>query len=113
MRLERDLEAAVERLRQLGGTEALAELTGPLGMTGYAEDIDKIQAEQMRESSLTTRARLVRRANRLAAALRRVDAGDYGNCVRCGERIQPARLKALPEVETCLHCQEHLERQVA
>jgi DnaK suppressor protein len=112
-RLERDLTAIVDRLRQVAGTAELSELTVPAGVNGYAEEIDKIQAEQMRESSLTTRARLVQRANRLAEALRRLDAGEYGNCTRCGERIQRARLEALPEVETCLRCQEELERRAA
>ncbi|MGH7279197.1 MAG: TraR/DksA family transcriptional regulator [Candidatus Rokuibacteriota bacterium] len=111
--LERDLKSAVERLRQLAGDGVPGEPAAAMAVNGHAEEIDKIQAEQLRESSLTTRARLVMRAERLAAALRRLDDGNYGRCVRCGERIQPARLKALPEVETCLECQERLERNAA
>ena len=32
-----------------------------------------------------------------------------GICVRCGDRISPARLKALPEAERCVTCQRELE----
>jgi DnaK suppressor protein len=38
------------------------------------------------------------------AALRRIDDGTYGVCVRCGEPIGEARLKARPIAETCINC---------
>ncbi|MBX3155265.1 MAG: TraR/DksA family transcriptional regulator [Deltaproteobacteria bacterium] len=37
-------------------------------------------------------------------ALRRLDTGDYGVCVTCGEDIAPARLDALPTAATCIEC---------
>jgi len=37
-------------------------------------------------------------------ALRRLDAGNYGLCSRCGGPISPARLVALPSVSTCVKC---------
>ncbi len=40
------------------------------------------------------------------AALKRIDEGGYGVCVRCGEPIHPERLKALPFVATCIQCAE-------
>jgi RNA polymerase-binding transcription factor DksA len=30
--------------------------------------------------------------------------------VECEERISPARLQALPEVQTCVRCQDRIER---
>ena len=48
--------------------------------------------------------------NRLSAALYRLNEGDYGTCVECGEPISPARLHALPEVQTCVRCQDRIER---
>ncbi|PYM07826.1 MAG: hypothetical protein DMD82_04715 [Candidatus Rokuibacteriota bacterium] len=53
---------------------------------------------------------LVERVNRIADALERLSEGDYGVCVECGETIAPARLRALPEVQTCIRCQDRLER---
>jgi len=41
---------------------------------------------------------------RVERALDRLEAGDYEFCVRCGERIAPARLEALPYAETCIGC---------
>ncbi|MDV3257769.1 MAG: TraR/DksA family transcriptional regulator [Sphingomonas sp.] len=37
-------------------------------------------------------------------ALARVDDGTYGECVRCGEKIAPARLEARPEAALCIDC---------
>jgi RNA polymerase-binding transcription factor DksA len=31
--------------------------------------------------------------------------------VECGNPISPTRLQAMPEVETCVPCQERLERR--
>jgi RNA polymerase-binding transcription factor DksA len=38
------------------------------------------------------------------AALARVDAGTYGRCAECGERISPERLDALPATTVCVRC---------
>jgi RNA polymerase-binding protein DksA len=40
----------------------------------------------------------------VVGALRRLDAGTYGTCARCGEPIGPARLRALPEAAECIDC---------
>lgn len=45
------------------------------------------------------------------AALARVHAGTYGECIDCGAHIAPARLQASPEASRCIHCQEKLEHQ--
>lgn len=38
------------------------------------------------------------------AALRRLDAGTYGQCAKCGQAIGAARLAALPAATTCVSC---------
>jgi DnaK suppressor protein len=110
-RLEQDLKVAVGRLRQMGGGVALDELLGPSGEHwAFADEVDEIQANERREIGFMTRELLVDRVNKLAAAIERLDDGEYGTCVECGEAIAPARLRALPEVETCVRCQDRLER---
>lgn len=37
-------------------------------------------------------------------ALARIEDGTYGECVRCGEAIAPARLEARPEAALCIDC---------
>jgi len=110
-RLEQDLKDAVGRLRQMGGTAALEDLLGPSGEHwAYADEVDEIQANERREIGFATRELLVERVNRIAAALDRLNDGEYGTCVECGEQIAPARLRVMPEVQTCVRCQDRLER---
>lgn len=40
----------------------------------------------------------------LELALRRVQSGSYGLCVKCGARIEPARLDAVLYADRCSHC---------
>lgn len=39
-------------------------------------------------------------------ALLRIDGGDYGMCLECGEAIPEARLEILPFSEYCVSCAE-------
>jgi RNA polymerase-binding transcription factor DksA len=58
---------------------------------------------------------LVEGVNRLSEALDRLRGGVYGVCIECHEALAPARLRAMPEVQTCVGCQSgpaRLERQV-
>jgi RNA polymerase-binding protein DksA len=41
---------------------------------------------------------------RIARALQRLDAGEYGSCVSCGREIHQARLEAYPYAERCIDC---------
>jgi RNA polymerase-binding transcription factor len=110
-RLEQDLRVVIGRLRQVGGAAALDDLLGSTGEHwAYADEVDEIQASERREIGFATRELLVERVNRITAALERLDAGEYGQCAECGEGIAPARLRALPEVTTCVRCQDRLER---
>jgi len=43
-------------------------------------------------------------------ALARVELGEYGNCINCGELVQEKRLEAVPWARYCLRCQDLQER---
>jgi RNA polymerase-binding transcription factor DksA len=110
-RIARDLGAARSRLQQLGGAVAVMELPGTRGASSpFADEVDQIQATASRDVGLATRDLLVERVHRLSAALERLHEGEYGVCVECAEPIAPARLHAVPEVQTCIRCQAGLER---
>ena len=40
----------------------------------------------------------------IAAALSRIETGDYGACQKCGKDIAPARLDVLPFTPFCKDC---------
>ena len=110
-KLEAELNRTVERIRHIGGAATSAQTMNALGDTSQlADEVDVIQINEDREMSFATRSLLVERANRLAEALERLRDGEYGVCQECDEVIAPARLKAMPEVVTCVRCQDRLER---
>ncbi|OGL17272.1 MAG: hypothetical protein A3G97_07780 [Candidatus Rokubacteria bacterium RIFCSPLOWO2_12_FULL_69_21] len=110
-RIEKELGSVMGRLRQLGGAVVIEEFPGALGDNSpFSDPTEEVQVQGEREVSFATRSLLVERANRLAEALDRLREGEYGTCDECGEPIAPARLKAMPEVITCVRCQDKLER---
>jgi RNA polymerase-binding transcription factor DksA len=110
-RIERDLNAALSRLRQIGGAVMVMDRPDTIGgNSAFADEVDQIQASASQDIGLATRELLQERVNCLSAALQRVNEGSYGICVECAELIAPARLEAVPEVGTCIRCQAGLER---
>ena len=51
--------------------------------------------------------------SQINAALKRLEAGVYGECMDCGIAIAPARLQATPQVLRCIDCQDKFEREGA
>ena len=41
---------------------------------------------------------------RIDAALARIEAGEYGDCVQCGKPIAEKRLQLLPDTPFCANC---------
>ena len=110
-RIESELNHTMNRIRQMGGAVVLEEFPASVGdNTPLADEVDVIRQNEDREMSFATRSLLVGRANKLAEALQRLRDGEYGLCEECGEPIAPARLRALPEVTTCVRCQDRIER---
>lgn len=46
---------------------------------------------------------------RIDAALARMSAGRWGTCETCGDRIEDARLNAMPEASRCIDCETGFE----
>jgi DnaK suppressor protein len=112
-RLERELSHTMQRIRHMGGVMTYEDLgAGRVDNTTPADEVDVIRLNEDREMSFATRSLLVERANQLAEALDRLRGGEYGVCEECGEAIAPARLRAMPEVTTCVRCQDRLERML-
>ncbi len=50
------------------------------------------------------------RLKAIQEAQKRMDRGEYGECVRCSEDIAEKRLLAVPWANTCIQCQEEAEQ---
>jgi DnaK suppressor protein len=110
--LRQQLQQTVDRLKALGGAVTVEDDPGAREDEGQGEAAgDAGRISEDREMGFAMRGLLVERANRLAEALERLRSGDYGLCEVCGEPIAPARLRAIPEVTTCVGCQDAAERR--
>jgi RNA polymerase-binding protein DksA len=43
-------------------------------------------------------------------ALERIDRGEYGQCIECGDLISEKRLEAVPAAELCISCKDKKEK---
>jgi DnaK suppressor protein len=66
--------------------------------------LSRIDAMQVQAMALAAERRRASERTRINAALRRIDDGDWGWCLRCGEEIAPARLGHDPSVTLCVAC---------
>lgn len=93
LRKRDDLNQRIEERRQ----EILIDL----------EPEDEVGMALRNSSTGMTIANIEREIRELAeieVSLRRMDAGKYGICGVCGEKIPLARLKAIPWTRTCVEC---------
>ena len=66
--------------------------------------LSRLDAMQVQEMALAQARRRQAEGRAIEAALRRIDDGEYGYCLTCGEDIAPARLEHNPAVTTCIAC---------
>lgn len=99
----RESEAAIAAFEAEEAEEA-AELSN---LDQNSADQASETTEADREEALVEAAEV--RRDEAKAALARLDAGTFGTCVDCGEKIAAARLEYRPEAARCLACQEKFE----
>lgn len=91
-----ELQALGETLRQSGETVELDQ-----ARVGRLSRMDAMQAQQMAlEAARRREAQLVA----IDGALRRIAAGEYGDCFVCGEEIDVRRLSVDPTLTRCIRC---------
>ncbi|MGM0422904.1 MAG: TraR/DksA family transcriptional regulator [Pseudomonadota bacterium] len=79
------------------------EVSGPVELDQTRQGrLSRMDAMQMQAMQLATQERCRNELKRIAAALHRIDIGEYGYCVVTGEPIGKARLMADPAVPTCI-----------
>ena len=67
------------------------------------------QVATERELEFAIGEREISELTMIDAALARIEAGTYGECIDCGIDISTQRLQASPEAPRCISCQEKVE----
>jgi DnaK suppressor protein len=86
---------------QATGDEASKTVSLDQSSVGRLSRMDALQGQAMSQERGRRRTLELRR---IAAALNRIEAGDYGYCVRCGEEIALPRLELDPAAALCIQC---------
>lgn len=97
--LNRRLAELDEEDRKSGASSAPVKLQQD--SVGRLSRMDAMQQQAM--ALATERRRNAERA-RVVAALSRLDDGEWGYCLTCGEDIAPERLRNDPSVSQCIRC---------
>jgi len=106
-RLRTVLSARREQL-QTTLTRVQQEFRG--ATTTYADAADQAVASYEKNALHQQAEQMSRQLQLLDDALRRIDSGEYGECVMCGKDISIPRLEAIPWTKFCVECQELQEQ---
>jgi len=106
-RLRKKLEyERAELLDSLSHYEVVARSKKP-GLGNHMADDGTAAFDQAADMALNRNQRIL--LEKVERALCRMDKGTYGLCERCNEKIDFARLKAVPYATLCIRCQQHAE----
>jgi DnaK suppressor protein len=105
------------RDRLLARRESLFSLVTEAEMSSRERDLEATQdPADMAANAYTKELLISMSANDrkllllIDEALERVEGGEYGECVNCGEPVAEKRLDAVPWTRYCLKCQDMQER---
>ncbi|MFD2333936.1 TraR/DksA C4-type zinc finger protein [Cohnella sp. GCM10020058] len=101
--LRADIESRVGANGHFGLTDSYRDATGDLsGIDNHPADAGTETFERAKDIALLEREALT--LEKIEAAVRRMDTGEYGICEACGKFIPTKRLDAMP---TAVYCVEH------
>jgi len=81
--------------------------------TDYGSDVaDKAAENFERARDFALRSNLEHCLREVEDALHRYKQGTYGLCEKCGQKIDSARLDAIPYATLCIGCKRFLEKAV-
>jgi DnaK suppressor protein len=100
-----------EQRRQILYSDRILREDFNVNLDDRYDEVDQatVDAEQAMRMRLRNRETLY--LKKVEEALRRIDAGEFGECESCGADIEVRRLEARPTAELCIACKEDEERK--
>jgi DnaK suppressor protein len=77
----------------------------------FADSVDQAAADVDRTFAMNLKNREREVLRQIDEALRRIEAGAFGQCEQCDEEISEARIKAFPFTTLCIDCKAELESE--
>lgn len=98
-RLQQQLNTLLQEIAQAKESSAIVELD-----QSSQGRLSRMDAMQQQEMALNQLSRLQTEQRKIEAAVARFNDGSYGVCCRCGDDIDPERLKVDPAAPFCSEC---------
>lgn len=100
-----------ERQQSLRKAVSRTEEDGRIADQDSAQDIaDRAASSYTKEFLFSVSNNDRQLLQMVETALQRIREGAFGECVNCGNEINPKRLEAVPWTRYCIECQEKLEQ---
>lgn len=87
-----------------------AESEKPVSLDDPIGRLTRIDAIQRQQQALHAKERTENSLRQVREALKRIDEGTYGVCVKCGSQIGHDRLEFIPESALCTGCVRAMSR---
>ena len=99
---EQDLTSEIPQLDEEARGSKVAEVEDP---------IDQVTSDEGKAAAFSLSTKAAETLAEVRAALQRIERGEYGVCIDCGQQIGEKRLDAVPWTAYCLQDQEKHDRE--
>jgi DnaK suppressor protein len=109
LKIKEDIMHDIKNMASMHVLENKDQLTENAGHSTHMADVASDMYDREFNLGLASNDReLLQKIN---GALKRIQEGNFGHCNVCKELIPATRLKAIPYTDTCVKCQESLEKK--
>ena len=98
---EKIIEAIQQTEQKILKLEEDTQPISPENAIGRISRMDAINNKSVSEAALRSAKK---KLSNLKISLSKLDRTDFGQCSRCGQNIQTARLMYMPQSSRCVHC---------
>ncbi|MEG6585975.1 TraR/DksA C4-type zinc finger protein [Dendrosporobacter sp. 1207_IL3150] len=103
------LISQISRLEETGIGDSMSDSLGELSVyDNHPADIGDELFERSKDTALRDNEHII--LENVERALEKIDDESYGHCDKCGKEISVERLEAIPWANTCMSCQQDMER---
>jgi DnaK suppressor protein len=93
----------------LADTQWPGQARDEIAIENLADTLDQVQQGEERDLAIRRIESAFSRIQSIRLALDRINAGEYGTCLRCEGEIGTKRLQAIPWAGYCIRCQEAVD----
>lgn len=110
--LEKEKEEFQKKIEELNLKEKEMAIKMPDFMASEDTSIEADEVEEL-NNLLSLKMEWENEIDRINQALERMEKGNYGICVECGDLIEIERLKIEPTAQICISCVKKKNRQLS